>query len=443
MKKEIEDAENLANDDVPTPSRTSSQEDYTLVLRRSSRKRPLPAAVNHNSSPKNPRKSIVPPPKSPPTLLTLPYCAISRLLLHLDVYSLEDLSATCTYFNKLIAGRFLLTIDFPFSAHILKQILSLNRIKKKPLIQLTCRKPRIKIFQGNADTSMHNLIKSNCGLIPGLTDYLVFSQLSLLSLHKLREVNLLPESVMEHREGNVRYIGQKVLDSYMSIDCQLMKQISRFGSLSCLTRLDVMVDQNFFLEQFMDQLPNLLELGLLIMTRRNFSERMYLEYLTRLEAIVAATKAPILKVDVITETKRKDVTKSFKNSFVEKLVMSGPCTFNVFPVMERLKVVDLKLDTILHPNNCTYWKSKANDRVIHRDGACIVNIGAVYENCPNVERFMGVDVGMVSRKQSFAKWNTSIKQKFYKKYLNQGGIKEMKDWEKSRWFSRQPVRSAP
>ena len=37
--------------------------------------------------------------------------------------------------------------------------------------------------------------------------------------------------------------------------------------MSCVTRLDVLVDHNFFLEQFMSQLPNLLELGLCILTR--------------------------------------------------------------------------------------------------------------------------------------------------------------------------------
>ena len=43
--------------------------------------------------------------------------------------------------------------------------------------------------------------------------------------------------------------------------------MSRLGSLSHVTRLDVLVDQNFYLEQFMVQLPNLLELGLNITTR--------------------------------------------------------------------------------------------------------------------------------------------------------------------------------
>ena len=128
--------------------------------------------------------------------------------------------------------------------------------------------------------------------------------------------------------------------------------------------------------------------------------------------------------------------KIFENSFVEKLVVSGPCTFHLCPVMEKLKEVVVELNTTLP---CTYWKCKANDRDLHRAGLCCVNIGSVYENCPNLERFMGVEVGMVSQKQPFDKWNTKIKKKFYKDYLNQGGSKNMKAWEKTRWSSRRPV----
>ena len=54
------------------------------------------------------------------------------------------------------------------------------------------------------------------------------------------------------------------------------------------------------------------------------------EYLTRMEAVVAASKAPVLKVTVKVETKRQ-VKKVFKNSYVEKLVVDGPCCKQAFP----------------------------------------------------------------------------------------------------------------
>ena len=43
--------------------------------------------------------------------------------------------------------------------------------------------------------------------------------------------------------------------------------LCRLGSLSHVTRLDtVLVDQNFYLEEFITQMPNLIELGLNILT---------------------------------------------------------------------------------------------------------------------------------------------------------------------------------
>jgi hypothetical protein len=57
-----------------------------------------------------------------------------------------------------------------------------------------------------------------------MTDYLVLSQISLLSLHKLREVDLVPDSV--RLDGN-RVIAQRVMDSYSNFDAGLLRQISR------------------------------------------------------------------------------------------------------------------------------------------------------------------------------------------------------------------------
>ena len=163
-------------------------------------------------------------------------------------------------------------------------------------------------------------------------------------------------------------------------------------------------------------------------------------YLPRLEAVVSASKAPVLKLTVVNESRRQ-VNKVIKNSYIEKLIVKGPCTFNVFPVMERLKEVTVKFDTTSINNNieCIYWKSKVDDRVLHRAGLCCVNMGAMYENCPNLEKFMGVDVGNVDQQQTFKKWNSKMKQKFFTYYQNQGGSKEFKPRAKTRWFSKRFV----
>eukprot|EP00092_Neocalanus_flemingeri_P044018 GFUD01048671.1.p1 GENE.GFUD01048671.1~~GFUD01048671.1.p1 ORF type:complete len:348 (-),score=80.29 GFUD01048671.1:135-1178(-) len=338
----------------------------------------------------------------------------------------------------MIAGKFLLSISLPFPVSFIKEVMDDESFEKKPLLKLSCKKTRDE-FKTIPDltedysesSSLHKLIIGNS---PEMMDYLVFSQMSLLSLHKLRELDLVPDSVKQ--EG--RLLGQRIMDSYSNFDCSLLRHISRLGSLKCLTRLDMLVDQNLYLEQFMAELPNLLELGLSILTRPGLSKHVYLhEYIPRLEAVVAASKAPVLKVTVEAETRRQ-VNKVFKNSYVEKLVLTGPCTFDLFPVMERLKEVVVNLETSLLDNNCTYWKSRIDDRGLHRAGLCCVNIGAVYENCPNLERFMGVEVGTV-RRWTFNKWNIRMKKKFYDDYLQQGGAKEMKAWAKTRWVSRRPV----
>ena len=199
----------------------------------------------------------------------------------------------------------------------------------------------------------------------------------------------------------------------------------------------MLVDQNFYLEQFMAQFPSLIELGLFVSTRSG--SFFFYEYITRMESVVAASKAPVLKLTVLNETKRQ-VLKVLKNKFVERLVVKGPCTLNLVPVMENLKELEVKLDTS-QPDSCTYWRSKTDDRSLHRAGLCAVNIGALYENCPKMVKFMGLEVGSISQDMIFSKWNSRIKKKFYQHYLNQGGSKEFKAWSKTRWYARRPASS--
>ena len=162
------------------------------------------------------------------------------------------------------------------------------------------------------------------------------------------------------------------------------------------------------------------------------------DYIPRLESVVAASKAPVLKLTVVNETRRQAI-KVLKNKFVEKLVVKGPCTLNIVPIMENLKEVEVLLDSS-HPNaNCTYWKSKFDDRNMHRAGLCCLNIGTLYQNCPKIKKYMGVDVGSVSQDLLFNKWNSRIKKKLFQLYIDKGGVKKFKVWSKTRWYSRRPA----
>ena len=162
----------------------------------------------------------------------------------------------------------------------------------------------------------------------------------------------------------------------------------------------------------------------------------YIQYLRHLKKLVAASKAPVLRLYGVKLPSRRIGTKVVKNCYVEKLVVEGPCTMNLVPVMENLKVVEVKLDS--SPNSCTYWRSKLNDRTLHRDGLCCVNVGKMFDRCPNLEKFMGIEVGSIP-KTTFNKWSLVLKKKFYEKYLYQGGTKEFKAWARTRWFSKKQV----
>jgi len=438
-------------DESPTPRKSPQKCTQAQALRRSTRKRAIPSSLSSvfatppSSAKKN--KKIKPPPspvlpKPVPTLMTLPTLVTEKLLMYFDVDTLEKLSATCSYFDQLIAGRFLTTMDFPFSVVFNAEVAAASTFEKKPLLKMRCKKSReeFRVFPDMPDefsdsSSIHRIIVDNC---PDTTDYMVQGQLSLLSLNKLREVDLVPECLLE--EGGSRVLTQRVMDSYSSFDSGLLRQISRMGTLSHVTRLDVLVDQNFYLEQFMPQFPSLIELGLFITTRSGISKHAFLnEYIPRLESVVAASKAPVLKLHVVNESRRQAI-KVLKNKFVERLVVKGPCTMNMVPVMENLREVEVKLDSS-QPNCCTYWKSKLDDRNLHRAGLCSVNIGALYENCPKIEKFMGVEVGSVPQNMIFNKWNGRIKKKFHQFYLSQGGTKDFKAWSKTRWYSRRPAAS--
>lgn len=169
------------------------------------------------------------------------------------------------------------------------------------------------------------------------------------------------------------------------------------------------------------------------------------EYLARFEELVTKLTVSTLKLNVLSET-RKAIPKVFKNKMVTKLTITGPCTFNVNLVMENLQELELKMPVAAEVDGdcCNFYKSKADDRKLHRAGLCVVNIGSVFENCPKLQNFMGIDLTSIKEKRSkdeltFSKWNFRMKRLFYDHYTKQGGTKEFKQWSKSRWFNKKPI----
>ena len=287
----------------------------TPVLRRSTRKRsrvaenpfPTPPTTNKKKArekvplqPKNFQikvQKLILPPKLEPTLITLPVLVLKKLLLYIDVKSLEVLSKTCSYFDLLINGQFLPSLSIPFDAHFLKEIYQTDVIEKKPLLQLKCAKSRESfghVFIGDRDPtssypvfsddrsthgrkvlmmarmSIHNVVKED--LSTEMTDYLIYSQLSLLNLDKLREVDLLPEDVDEFSiDANTvhRYPHHK---RYKQFDFSILHHLEVNSWLTNVSRLSIMIFLDIdpvYIEDFIqpEKMPNLQELEIAVTSR--------------------------------------------------------------------------------------------------------------------------------------------------------------------------------
>jgi len=385
-----------------------------LIPRRSNRKRRIIIPSSTQTFAKKFKKSsstsLSPSPVSVPTLTTLPYDVTRKLLKYFDVDTLEKLSKTCSYFDRFISGRFITSLDFPLPLNFLSEVATTSRLEKKPILKIRCKKTDKMLF-----TSISK-------------DYMFHSQLSLLSLDKVREFDFVPAC---HR------IGVSMRNKQEGFDVRLLRHVKSMGSLDHVTRLNVLFNDSIWTQwhRSLRMFPRLIELGITISEDNMCMAYYNNQYLRRLKQLVAASKAPVLKLCGV-KSSRRTWKKVLKNSFVEKLVVEGSCTMNVVPVMENLKVVEVKLDS--SPNSCTYWRSKREDRVLHRDGLCCVNVGTMFDKCPNLVKFMGMEVGSIT-KTTFNKWSLVLKRKFYEKYLYQGGAKEFKSWARTRWFSKKQV----
>ena len=119
----------------------------------------------------------------PKTLLQLPLGVLERLQIFLDVTSLEKLGATCSFLHQLISGRNITTLDFPFSPSFVSELRRELVLEKKPLLRLR----NVKDTKGLPNVDINQ--------------YLISSQLALLSLDSLRELYFLPDAVVNLDRG--------------------------------------------------------------------------------------------------------------------------------------------------------------------------------------------------------------------------------------------------
>ena len=350
----------------------------------------------------------------------LPVEILKYLLRFLNVSSLESLGLTCSIFRNLVLEDNITTLGFPFSPQFVSKLGLSKMVEKKSVLRLRSSKTNDSIIPDDEDV---------------FVEYLVTSQLALLDLSNLRELNVLPPKLELQTTSQA---SQSRLSSFIMLDRILLYHVSLSGCLRFITRLDILVDYNCYLHEYIEQLPNLLHLGLAVHGLKSLDIFSFHTFLCRLEFIVAVCRAPDLHIEILTE-RRRNVKKVFVNQYVKQLSVCLPCNFNLHLVMENVQEVK-----VTHPEStCTYYKSPAMDRQLHRSGLCGVHISSVYHRCPNIISFAGVIIGHVSMKQTFTRWNNKVKKIFYQDYVTKGGTQEFKSWCKARgagrWFIKQEV----
>ena len=223
---------------------------------------------DHKSLKLKARKVVATVSKPSPTIYDLPHLAMERIMNLLDVKGIEALGQTCSYFDQLICGNFITSLNFPFDESFIEAINSTKSMDKKPLLRLVCNKSKsfINVDSSNKSTSF-NLVKNTsiqkivASACSETIEYLVYSQFSLLSLNQLRELDLCPEEISSRL---LNYESNKTLDNYKQLDITILKNLQFSNCLNNLTKLDIVLDNSFYADECLDHLPNLRELGIVM-----------------------------------------------------------------------------------------------------------------------------------------------------------------------------------
>jgi len=389
--------------------------------------------------------------KPPATMMTLPWEVQFELTRYLDVASLEALSQTCSHFDSLINGRYLTTINLPFTINggFMNEIKKSKVIEKKALLRLECKKPRndLSSLQEHLPSILsqdshysHSLYQfvDTCHVVK---QYVLETQLDLLDLSKLRELDFVPENIRQE----VSNFTVSMMECALSFDHIIASRLGRVGALANISRLDIMLGLeetgHDLWKKYLPSLNNLLELNIVVLERKAGAGQIQEYIYGYLEEIVSATKSPSLSLTVLSENKRiVKLPKVFCSDHIEYLHISAPCTLSLWLKMKKLTEVRLEMSETTGDSGdcCSYQGSRLDDRRLHRTGLCILHLGALHGHCPRLEKFNGIHIGQFSKLQRFPKWNAAVKKLFYNDYVNSGGTKELKDWSRKRWFCRQP-----
>ena len=145
---------------------------------------------------------------------------LNHLLLFLDVPALQQLAKTSRFFEQLINGRTITNLKIPFSQEFLQGLQGADVVEKKPVLRITV---------SEADIGAQLTSQSFCSRNFAIS--LLFYQLSLLDLMKLRDLVIQPKV---HGPGEV--FSASCHNSFTILGQKVIQALARFGVLHNLTR---------------------------------------------------------------------------------------------------------------------------------------------------------------------------------------------------------------
>ena len=104
------------------------------------------------------------PYKGPLGLNEMPALVLTKMLQFLDVNSLENLAATCVFFNQLVATRGVTSLDLPFSAKVITDMNRLQTIHKTQVFRLRSLKEDDASIPDDEAVFVEYMISSQVGV---------------------------------------------------------------------------------------------------------------------------------------------------------------------------------------------------------------------------------------------------------------------------------------
>ena len=157
----------------------------------------------------------------------------------------------------MINGCYLTTVNLPFNEGILNEIKESKIFEKKPVLKIQCKSV-------SEEDPLHLFVDSGAEV----KEYLLETQLSLLNLSKVRELDLIPANIQEE----INFRSSAMWDCGQQFDQAILSQLSRADCLSNISRLNILLSREdltrYLWKYYMPRMVNLLELNITVLERK-------------------------------------------------------------------------------------------------------------------------------------------------------------------------------